>query len=379
MLTRVRTGGLSRLSEVQGDDPYDDRTVVRVYDPMASSLTFGQSDVHFYYRSFDVDRLQSMLECAVSTIAGTNSVSAAWRRIMPGLRSSAKVAVKVNINCAHELNGDHGAFWSSAPNTSPYMMAALARSLGKANIVQKNITFFDGSRTFEAEWKADLLSLCPNVLAQGKGEVKVSEEAIVLADGLPEVKIPAPVMEADYLINLHLLKKHFSGTTGAMKNLLGLAENVGAIAHQGGQREFHTGPVLRDISMNPEIRKRAVLCISEAILGNRLPTENIRPLQKVDAFPKGKPSSLIVSRSPFFQDLVLLNLINYEMTGNVNTICSDGQDGWLRRCVGAVPAFHSACLSSARIIQNPAGTALPPTDLSYPEEFVRYIAIGEQS
>ena len=379
LFAEVRLGIPSRTTGSPPDDPYDDPTVVRVYDPKASSLVFGESDVHFYYRSFDVDRMQGMLERAVSAIAGTSSVSAAWRRILPGLRPGAKVAVKVNLNCSHELNGDHGAFWTSAPNTSPSMMAALAMSLGKANIAQTNITFFDGSRTFEAQWKADLRSLCPNVLAQGKGEVKLSGEAIVLADGLPEVKIPSPVMEADYLITLHLFKKHYSGTTGAMKNLLGLAENVGAIAHQGGAREFHTGAVLKDISMNREIRKRAVLCISEAILGNRLPTENIRPLQKIDAFPNGKPSSLIVSRSPFFQDLVLLNLINYEMTGDVNAICSDGQDGWLRRCVGTVPAFRSECIGSARMIHNPAGGPLPPKDLSYPDGCVRYLALGEQS
>jgi hypothetical protein len=209
--------------------------------------------------------------------------------------------------------------------------------------------------------------------------VGVSNASIVLGNGLPPVGIPLPVMDANYLINLHLLKKHNSGATGALKNLLGLSNSVPRIAHQGGAKEFHTGTLLRELSLNAEIRKRAVLCICEAVFGNRLPTENMAPLQKMDAFPNGKPSSLIVSRSPFFQDLTILNFINYEMTGSVNTVCSDGRDGWLRNCVNAVPNFTSDCLGSASLVSSPVASRLPPKDLSYPLAKVRYVSVGTEA
>ena len=360
-------------------DPYNDRTVVRVYDPLVSSFVFGISDRNFYYRTFDISRLESMLGTALRQITEAATVPAAWRMIMPGVSASSKIAVKVNINCSHELNGDHGAYWASAPNTSPPMMAALARSLAQAGIRQENITFFDRSRTFEKQWKEDLLALCPGVVAQGSGDVGASSAGIVLSNGLPSVEIPLPVMNADYLINMHLLKKHNSGATGALKNLLGLSNNVPRIAHQGGAKEFHTGTLLRELSLNAEIRKRAVLCVCEAVFGNRLPTENMAPLQKTDAFPNGKPSSLIVSRGPFFQDLAILNFINYEMTGSVNTVCSDGKDGWLRNCANAVPNFTSDCLGSASLVSSPAASRLPPKDLSYPLAKVRYISVGTET
>jgi hypothetical protein len=317
-----------------------------------------------------------MLETGLRQLSGASTPAAAWHKLLPGLSPAARIAVKININCAHELEGDHGAHWASAPNTSPSMMAALAKSLENAGIPQRNITFFDRSRTFEKEWKADLFAQCPNVLAQGRGEVAGSGASIALSGGLPSIEIPKPVMDADYLINLHLFKKHFSGATGAMKNLLGLADNVAKIAHQGGAREFHTGPLLREISMNAEIRKRAVLCICEAVFGNRLPTENIGPLEKTDAFPNGKPSSLIVSRSPFFQDLAILNYINYEMTGDVQTVCSDGNIGWLRNCVHAVPNFTAEAIGSARLIDTPGGSLLPPKDLAYPPARLKFVSLG---
>ncbi len=379
VLAGLPIGSILATSRAFETDPYNDQTVVRVYDPLVSSFVFGTSDKNFYYRTFEINRLESMLGTALRQITGAANVAAAWRRIMPGVSASSKVAVKININCAHELNGDHGAYWTSAPNTSPSMMAALAKSLEAAGVRQENITFFDRSRTFEEEWKADLHAQCPKVLAQGSREVGASRASIDLSNGLPSVEIPLPVMEADYLINLHLFKKHYSGTTGALKNLLGLSNNVGRIAHKGGSREFHTGPLLKELSMNAEIRKRAVLCISEAVFGNRLPTENMGPLQKMDAFPDGKPSSLIVSRSPFFQDLVLFNFLNYEMTGDVNTIGRDSNDGWLRNCVNTVPNFTPDCIGSASLANCPAGSRLPPKDLSYPSAKVRYISIAVKS
>ena len=360
-------------------DPYNDKTVARVYDPLVSSFVFGKNDINFYYRTFDVNRLESMLGTALRQITGAGTVDAAWRLIMPGMSSSSKVAVKININCAHELEGDHGAHWSSAPNTSPSMMAALTKSLDLAGIAQENITFFDRSRTFEKEWKADLAARCPKLVLKGKGEVAASRASISLSNGLTAVEIPAPVMEADYLINLHLLKKHSSGATGAMKNLLGLTGDVGQIAHKGGAREFHNSSLLKELSTHPEIRKRAVLCISEAVLGNRLPTQNMEPLQKTDAFPGGKASSLIVSRSPIFQDLVLLGFVNYEMTGDINKVCPDGNLGWLQNCVNLVPNFTSDCIGAAKLVDSPAGSLLPPKDLSFPSAKVKYISVAVQS
>jgi Domain of unknown function (DUF362) len=377
VLVGLQPGQLLAANPAFESDPYNDRTVARVYDPRVSSFDFSAApDKNFYYRTFDVERLESMLGTALQQLTGTANAALAWRMIMPGVSSKSKVAVKININCAHESNGDHGAYWASAPNTSPRMMAALAKSLEEAGLEQENITFFDRSRTFEAEWKADLHARCPRVKALGKGEVAGSGTSIVLNNDLPPVDIPLPLMQADYLINLHLLKKHYSGVTGALKNLLGLSGNVGRIAHQGGSREFHTGTLLRELSMNGEIRKRAVLCISEAVFGNHLPTENVRPLDKTDVFPNGKPSSLIVSRSPFFQDLVLLHFINYEMTGNVKTICSGARDGWLRNCLDAVPNFTSDCMDSVSLADSPAGSGLPPKDLAYRPSTVRYLSIA---
>jgi hypothetical protein len=64
-------------------------------------------------------------------------------------------------------------------------------------------------------------------------------------------------------------------------------------------------------------------------------------LQKTEAFPNGKPSSLIVSRSPFFHDLVLLNFLN-----------------------------------AASLVGSPAAGRLPPKDLAYDSDRVRYVSVA---
>ncbi|MDD5053161.1 MAG: DUF362 domain-containing protein [Sulfuricurvum sp.] len=49
----------------------------------------------------------------------------------------------------------------------------------------------------------------------------------------PQDQFPIPkcLLDADYLIHLHLVKIHERGVTGAMKNLYGISREVGLYVH----------------------------------------------------------------------------------------------------------------------------------------------------
>jgi len=67
------------------------------------------------------------------------------------------------------------------------------------------------------------------------------------------------------------------------------------------------------------------------------------------------------------------------MTGDVNKVCPDGNLGWLQNCVNLVPNFTSDCIGAAKLADSPAGSLLPPKDLSFPSAKVKYISVAVQS
>jgi len=338
-------------------DGYNHKVVVRVYDPtVASAYTFGSQ---YYWRKFDITNIQTMLETGVIELSNTATLRDAWARILPGVSGASKVVVKINLN-------NTGREWKAAAlNTSPAMMIALTKSLNKAGVQNGNITFLDCSRYFPDEMKNDVLAQCPGVQCVG-GALAGSSATQDMPYGGRYV-IPHVVMDADFLLNCHLMKKHDGGHTGAIKNLFGMnADGKVSFAHR--DPGWMDGNQCKNIITNPEIRKRLKLCINEAILASKTP-DTLDAFQFTDLFPKGRPSSLFLSRNPFFQDVVEWDFVRAE--------CSrfGGRPGdtitWLKNCVGSLPNWVAAVESGVLVNGAPG---LPPKDLSYDPAFLEYIS-----
>jgi hypothetical protein len=123
-----------------------------------------------------------------------------------------------------------------------------------------------------------------------------------------------------------------TGVTGAMKNLFGIAKNVGFYMHYNATKEFTIGNHLPDISLSPEIKDRARLNIGEFIFGGHTP-DTIDRFTNDEFFPNGIPGSLIVSRSPFYHDTVLYSFIKAEYETCVPVLKrfkEIGPDTWLK-------------------------------------------------
>ena len=322
------------------DKPYDCNRVVRVYDAQVSDYDF--SDSATFWDRIDTGRLQKMLRASILKLSRKGSEKEAWDVILAGGKrddlASKRVAVKVNFNNTIQP-------LEPSLNNTPAMMTVIARSLIGAGVREDHITFFDPSRPFPELFKqkirdaglksVNLLGNKDNI-AESDKMIRLTDNAGHMRDGKSTEFMPIPqlVIDADCLINLHLVKVHYSGVTASMKNLVGLAPDVGFFMHNKGLPDFTNAFQLVDITLNDEIKKRSVLNIAEFIYGGHSPN-SIDKFTDPDFFPSGRPSSIIVSRSPFYQDIVCYDFIRAEYLSvdpaqMLPQYKKQGSDQWLR-------------------------------------------------
>lgn len=352
------SGLLAAVASPWEADGYNHKVVVRIYDPaVAANYTFGTP---YYWRSFDQGRLEAMLDAGIMQIASAATPRLAWQKILPGVSGSSRIVVKANLNnTARE--------WKAAAlNTSPAMMIALTKSLNKAGVRNENITFLDCSRHMPDEMRDDVLAEAPGVQLV-TGPQPGSAAAQEMPYGGPYV-IPQVVLDADFLISSHLMKKHDGGQTGAMKNFFGMKAD-GKVTFAHGEPGWMHGRQIHGLVTNPEIRKRLKLCINEAVLAANSP-DTLDEWSFSELFPDGRPSSLILSRNPFLQDVVGWDFVRAECS---RFPCRVGPSiTWLKNCAGYLPAWQEAAIESGTLVQGAAG--MPPQDLRYDPALVEYIS-----
>jgi len=339
-------------------DGYNHKVVARIYDPSVSSeYTFGTP---YYWRKYDVQKLQAMLELGILQLTGAARPQRAWEKILPGVSGKSKIVVKANLNnTAREWKAE-------ALNSSPAMMVALTKSLNKAGVRNENITFLDCSRHIPDEMKNDVWAECPGVQLVG-GPQTGSAATQEMPYGPPYV-IPQLVLDADFLISSHLMKKHDGGQTGAMKNFFGM-NTTGKVTFAHSTPGWMNGHQLRSLITNPEIRKRLKLCINEAILAANSP-DTLDAWGVGELFPDGRPSSLILSRNPFLQDVVGWDFVKAECA---RFPCRVGPSiNWLKNCAGYLPTWSEAAIESGVLVDG--GPGMPAKDMRYDPALVEYIS-----
>jgi hypothetical protein len=354
--SRLSSGLFKATASPLEPDGYNHKTVVRIYDPAVSTnYAFGDP---YYWRAFDIARLEAMLDAGITQIANASTARQAWQQILPGVSASSRVVVKANFN-------NTGRDWkASALNTSPSMMIALVRSLNKAGMRNENIAILDCSRHIPDEMKQDIWSQTPGVQLVD-GPQAASSATAEMPYGGPYV-IPQIVLDADFLISSHLMKKHDGGQTGAMKNFFGMNAN-GKVTFAHRDPGWMNGNQIRNIITSPEIRKRLKLCINEAILAANSP-DTLDSWAYGDLFPNGRPSSLFLSRNPFLQDVVGWDFVRAECS---RFPCRVGPSiTWLRNCAGYAPSWRAEAIESGTLVDGAPG--MPPKEMHYDPALVEY-------
>lgn len=209
--------------------------VAWVFDPEVAKWD-GSNKYWWDEKSTSQVEADKMLSSVLLTLSGKKTEAKAWdalfnnfneekKNIKRGYTAGQKIAVKVNQNNTLRHADTTGL------NASPQLVYALIRSLTKeAGVPQKNITIFDASRFigdnifFKCHKDFPDVNFVDNEGGEGRIKSTYFDMAIPYSvdNGKLAKGLASCAVEADYLINMALLKGHVGqGVTLCGKNFYG--------------------------------------------------------------------------------------------------------------------------------------------------------------
>jgi len=286
--------------------------------------------------------IDQMFSSGIKKLADVDDEFTAWDHLFKyfnvehghgdvGYQAGEKIAIKINLNnCFSYTEQDNDR------DASPYVVKSLLRQLvNTVNVDQEDITIYDASRqmanwfynrVYYEEYPADpLVPEFPDVhyvdsqgSASGREKVIASNERVYFAEGTCQYRtLPTCVIDADYLINMPLLKRHIikTGVTLSGKNFFGTwIESVSAI-HPYHDLSFTLGnPAPQtDLFAHEDIGGKIVLYIGDGTF----PTPNDhRVIGKFQMYPFNNDwtNSLYFSQDPVAIDSVMYDFLHAEGT-----------------------------------------------------------------
>lgn len=274
-----------------------------------------------------------MLPSALTSLTGEDELPKAWDALFKyfnktkhkknkGYQPGQKIAVKINENNTYS-HAD-----TEELNASPQLTLALIRSLvNDAGIPQENITIFDASRFITDNVFNKCHAEFPNVnyvdYAGGDGRIKTTyiDKAIPystdngnLAQGLATCAI-----EADYLINVALLKGHVGqGVTLCAKNYYGVTS-----INCDWRKNFHNNfdqdregkpkyMTFVDFLGHKDLGEKTMLFLIDGLYGSKFVAGPPTPKWNMAPFNGGWACSLFASQDGVAIDAVGLDFLRNE-------------------------------------------------------------------
>lgn len=214
------------------------------------AATWQKGDGRWYEdRWNDQQKIDWMMVESIKNLAGEKSASKGWKALFrefnkthgrgnKGYAKGEKVAVKLNLNNTSDYEDNEDI------NASPHMALALIRTLVRdAGIPQECITVFDASRCMtdavfnKCHNEFPKVHYVDNQGVNGREKVEYIENAIPYSvDNGPLARgLATCAIDADYLINMALLKGHVGqGVTLCGKNWYGVTD-----IHRKWQKNHH--------------------------------------------------------------------------------------------------------------------------------------------
>jgi hypothetical protein len=290
--------------------------------------------------------LDQMYSSGLQSLAGVDDDFEAWDELFRyfniehgngdiGYQSGEKIAIKINMN-----NGYIFPYtWESDDiDASPYVVKALLRQLvDVVGVAQEDITVYDASRklmnwffnrVYYEEYPATpLVPEFPNVnfvdndgSVSGRQKVVASNERIYFAYTIGSCEyrtLPTCVTEADYLINMPIIKRHLGPcVTLAGKNLFGSwVEDVLSVHvyHAWGIIMGNPAPQT-DLLAHEQMGKKTLLYVGDGTYGCRGGNTDISRFQMYP-FNNDWMSSLFFSQDGVAVDSVMYDFLHAEGTG----------------------------------------------------------------
>jgi hypothetical protein len=290
----------------------------------------GKSRPWWNAKWFDQAAINAMADSGLMTLTGGTSVADAWDRLFVhfngirgkgdvGYRSGERIVIKVNIN-----NSGKGAL-----DAVPQTIYAIVRQLTAVGVAEQDINVYDASRSHSAGYIANYCKTdFPKVKFNRNGtwlDNQIAYSAEIKAKGSRQ--LPKTVVDADYIINIALLKRHSrvnaaghstSGVTGVSltaKNQFGnlneiapLHESIRDWRENRGMGSYNP---LVDLTGSAKLGGKTVLYMIDGLFAGDYYGSQPLPLQQ-PPFDGKWPCSYFFSQDPVAIDSVGLDFLRAE-------------------------------------------------------------------
>jgi hypothetical protein len=214
--------------------------VVWVHDPDATNENCLNRRNDYWSDEDNTNQtvVNAMLSRGLQMLTGETTDAAAWNAIFRyynsthgkgdvGYTAGEKIVIKINLNAG--TSGDSYQRWSLENiDTSPQIVyAMLDQLINTVGVTQADIGFGDPGRNVDDLYWDKIHPVFPNVKYWGNGNgrtpiTRSSKKEIMASDGGWEDYLPTCYIEAAYMINLPVLKKHHrAGISLTSKNHFG--------------------------------------------------------------------------------------------------------------------------------------------------------------
>jgi len=290
--------------------------VVHVHDVNATSWDFVEG---WFGDHVDQDVVTAMMTEGLLVLTGTQSVHAAWEALIPGFTPGEKLAIKVNFNNA------------STEPPGPSIDAiiepvnALLGGLIDYGFAAGDITVYDVTHAaHNGRMPQRFIDGCDypgvNFVAWVDNPDPYSDTEFVHFDppsgpGISDRPIANAVVDADYLINMPIAKRHdYAGVTLSFKHHFG-SINRNDYCHSYvfpayGSYTPDYNPLV-ELYMNEHIGGKTVLTVIDCLFGN-WEHLNTPPLPWT-TFGDDAPNSLFLATDPVAVDCVAADFLSFEL------------------------------------------------------------------
>lgn len=286
--------------------------------------------------------IDEMFEKGIKALAGVDDLKEAWNMLFSyfnsqhgkgnvSYRAGEKIAIKINMNNCWDAENNY-AKKDNDRDASPYVVKSLLRQLiNVVGVPQEDIILYDASRPipdwfyYRVYYKNYPDSMTPefpdvnfydNVGKEGRHKVEASNVRIYFAEGPCKYRtLPKCVVEADYIINMPLLKMHpiNNGVTLSGKNFFGSwIEEVSDIHdyHESGQIMGNPAPQV-DLLAHKHLGGKTLIYIGDGTFGTLKDHKTIAKFQMYP-FNDDWTNSLFFSQDPVAIDSVMFDFLNEE-------------------------------------------------------------------
>jgi uncharacterized protein (DUF362 family) len=297
--------------------------VIHVHDSTATYWDFGSNYYGNYVRQ---EVVNNMVDQGVMALTGAGSVAQAWDTLFKavdadGYQPGQKIAIKVNFNNAFSCNDSDLQI-----DALIHPVNAIVRGLREMGVAEGDIWVYEAVRRIPNRFVTGCLYSGVQFFARECCTLALFNSSDPNASVVfsPPSGIPVPsaqkitdvLIEATYLINMPIIKKHdLPGVTLGFKNHLGTINNPGGLhEHIGLSGSYFRADYnpLVDIYQNPHIKDKTILTIGDGLFGGR-DSHTWPPTRWTTTFGNQAPNSLFFATDPVAIDCVMCDLLDAEV------------------------------------------------------------------